>query len=72
MSTANILSTIIAVVSGIGALVCWIISIFVYKEIKNKISGTKQEVVLSMKAGTCVLEIGLLLIILVQVLAGAG
>lgn len=71
MSTANILSTIIAVVFGIGALICWIISIFVYKEIKSKVLGT-QEVVLSMKAGTCLLNIGLLLIILVQTLAGAG
>lgn len=69
MSTANILSTIIAVVSGIGALICWISSIFVYREIKSKVLGT-QEVVLPMRAGTCVLEIGLLLIILVQVLAG--
>lgn len=71
MSTVNILSTIIAVVFGVGALICWAISIFVYREIKSKVLGT-QEVVLSMKAGTCVLEIGLLLIILVQVLAGAG
>lgn len=69
MSTVNILSTIIAVVFGIGALICWIISIFTYKEIKSKILGT-QEVVLSMQAGTCVLSIGALLIILVQVLAG--
>lgn len=39
MSTVNILSTIIAVVFGIGALICWIISIFTYKEIKSKILG---------------------------------
>lgn len=43
--------------------------IFTYKEIKSKILGT-QEVVLSMQAGTCLLSIGALLIILVQVLAG--
>lgn len=70
MSIANILSTIIAIVFGIGALVCWIISIFTYKEIKSKILGTTQEVTLSMKAGTCLLTIGMLLIILVQTLAG--
>lgn len=69
MSTVNILSTIIAVVFGIGALICWIISIFVYKEIKSEILGV-QEVVLPMQAGTCLLSIGTLLIILVQVLAG--
>ena len=68
MSIANILSTIIAIVFGIGALVCWIISIFTYKEIKSKL-GT-QEVVLSMRAGTCLLTIGMLLIILVQTLVG--
>ena len=69
MSIVNILSMIIAVVFGIGALICWIISIFTYKEIKSKILGT-QEVVLSMQAGTCLLSIGALLIILVKVLAG--
>lgn len=69
MSIANILSTIIAIVFGIGALICWISSIFVYREIKSKVLGT-QEVVLPMRAGTCLLTIGMLLIILVQTLAG--